>query len=259
MEELGDWKHFRCFTDSINQDEMVDFLKHSCKVLIIVFETSKIGHRPHIHATIIPHKAISTFRDDLRKKFPQIFGNKSYSINAVKNFDSNIKYCCKGTANDYPDILYTTLTDDEWKQYYNEYWKLQGKILKDKKNSGVNMGCQNGSSEEIVVKTKRVRTKTWSEKVSDLLLEDYAGLCDGIIAYHEGNAFPVPYDTLQEKLMEVILENLGKTAKNLDELILVRLYNAQYNCIIQNSNSLKAKKHFNSLLFSKVKTKLIST
>lgn len=249
---MEEFYHFRCFTESIVLEDLVNFLKTETDVLIIVFEVSHGSHKEHIHATLKFRKAINTFRDKLRKQFPSIFGNKSYSIQKVKNYDSNIKYCCKGKANDYPEVLFSTLSDAEIKQYYTEYWELQNSILKSKaKSNEVNMGCQNDSSLPIV-KTK-VKTVTWSEKLTKHIIEEYAGLCQGFVDYHRG--VKVDYDVLHETLVGIILERLGKVSKNLDEFILIRLYNAQLNAIIQQCGDDKSKSNFKKELAGKIKLK----
>lgn len=250
---MAEFYHFRCFTESIEQDELITFLKENTNVLLAVFETSYGSHRPHVHVTLQFPKSVNAFRDKLRQKFPTIFGNKSYSISKVRDYESNLKYCCKGTASDYPDVLYTTIPDDMVKQYYNEYWVVQKSVLKAKaKSKEVNMGCQNDSSLPEV-KQPKVRTLTWSEKLHKTIVADYPGLCQGFVQYHSG--LTVDYDMLHEALTGVILEHLGKHAKNLDEFILIRLYNAQLNSIIQNCGDEKCKTNFKKELSQKIKGK----
>lgn len=249
---LGEFYHFRCFTESIDRDELVTFLKEQATVLLAVFEESHTTHRPHIHVTLQFPKSVNAFRDKLRQKFPSIFGNKSYGISKVRDYESNLKYCCKGKPNDYPDVLYTTITDDMIKQYYNEYWAVQDSILKAKAKSNVevNTGCQNDPSTK-----EKVRSQTWSEKLHKTIVNDYPLLCQGIVQYHSGQS--VDYDLIHETLTGIILENLGKHAKNLDEFILIRLYNAQLNAIIQNCGDEKSKRNFKKDLSQKIKGKTL--
>lgn len=251
---LGEYHHLRCFVENVDVPKLVEFLKLETQVLVIVHEISTIGHRPHIHATIRFRKAINTFRDKFKKEFPQLFGNKSYSITKVKNYDSNIKYCLKGVPNDYPDVLYSTLTDDEIKQYYNEYWEVQDSILKSKaKSKEVNMGCLNDPSCNSLLVPK-AKSKTWSEKLTKYIIDEYPLLCQGFTQYHSGQK-TVDYELLHETLVGIILEHLGKHSKNLDEFILIRLYNAQLNAIIQQTGDDQAKRNFKKELSGKIKSK----
>lgn len=252
--DIAEYYHFRCFTETIVLDDLVTFLKEQSNVLLIVFEESKITHRPHIHATVRFPKAVNTFRDKLRQKFPNLFGNKSYSICKVRDYDSNLKYCCKGKPSDYPEVLYTSLGNDEIKQYYNEYWQVQDSILKAKAKSKdeVNMDCQNDPLLIVEAKSK-VKSLTWSEKLTKTIIRDYPLMCDGFVQYHNNKS--VDYDLLHEGLTGVILEHLGKHSKNLDEFILIRLYNAQINAIIQQCGDDGAKRNFKKELSQKIKHK----
>lgn len=243
----------RCFTEQVDVSKLVNFLKTETDVLVIVHEVSKVGHRPHIHATIRFRKAINTFRDKFRKEFPELFGNKSYSISKVRDYESNLKYCLKGAPNDYPDVLYTTLSDDDVKQYYNEYWVVQDSILKSKaKSKEVNMGCQNDSSLDCI-SVPKTKSKTWSEKLTKHIIDTYPLLCQGFIQHHSGQK--TDYDLLHETLTGIILEHLGKHSKNLDEFILIRLYNNQLNAIIQQTGDEVAKRNFKKELSAKIKHK----
>lgn len=260
METLGEWKHFRCFVKDVDELQLVDFLKEHCEVLIIVLEHA-MSDRRHIHATIRPFKAINTFRDALRKKFPQIFGNKSYSIAKVRDYDSNIKYCCKGRCNDYPDVLYTTLTNEEVKQYYNEYWLL-AKQIQDSKQSivsktEVNMGCQNDPSVNEAVIVKRPRSLTWSEKLTKTILQDYPLLCEAIVQHRDGLLTEMDYPYYQDKLLGIILKSLGRHSKTFDDFMLLRFYNAQYNAIIQARGSSQTQENFEKMMGDKLRTKLL--
>lgn len=255
MEHLGEFHHLRCFTELVDVEKLVNFLKTETDVLVIVHEISKVGHRPHIHATLRFHKAVNTFRDKFRKEFPELFGNKSYSISKVRDYESNLKYCLKGIPSDYPDVLYTTLSDADVKQYYNEYWALQDSILKSKaKSKEVNMGCQNDPSCESTL-VKKVKSKTWAQKLTKHIIDEYPLLCQGLCQHRSG--MNVDYDLLHESLTGIILEHLGKESKNLDEFILIRLYNGQLNAIIEQTGDDVAKRNFKKDLSQKIKSKTL--
>lgn len=260
METLGEYHHLRVFTENTNLTKLVDFLKQNTDVLCIVSEISKLGHRPHIHATIRFKKSINQFRDNFRKEFPQLFGNKSYSISAVKNYDSNIKYCLKGKANDYPDVLYTSLSDLEVKQYYNEYWAMMDGILKSKAKSKEPSSLPLSESESnpdnaIVIVKQKQRAIPWATKLTNFIIKEYPLLCSGIVDHLNGA--DVNYDLLHETLTGIILEHLGQASKNLDEFILIRLFNAQINAIIEKTGDAPSKKALKKSMSQKIRTRTI--
>lgn len=234
----------RCFTDNINIDNLVEFLKKETNVLLIVFEVSHGGNRPHIHATIEFKNAVNTFRDKLRKEFPELFGNKSYSISKVRDYDSNIKYCLKGKANDYPHVLYTTLLDEDVKQYYYEYWKLKQTICNNKKEAELKTQKSSECCDEgYEAPKKKPKVLTWSLKLKKYIKDNHPDIVHKYITYF--NSYKCDdYAKLQDQLVEIILDHLGRDAKNLDDFIICRFYNAQVNSIIKESNDDKAKQNF---------------
>jgi len=254
MESLGEYHHLRVFTENVDLDKLVDFLKQNTDVLCIVSEISKIGNRPHIHSTIRFKKSISQFRDNFRKEFPQLFGNKSYSINPVRNYDSNIKYCLKGKANDWPDVLYTSLTDLEVKQYYNEYWQMNDMLLKAKSKKQQDLLPESESKDIVIVKQKQ-KAIPWSVKLTNYIMKEYPLLCSGIVDHLNGA--DVNYDILHETLTGIILEHLGETSKNLDEFILIRLFNAQINAIIKKTGDPSSQKALRKSMSQKIRQRTI--
>jgi len=226
MSKLGEFMHFRCHTETLEVTDLVTFLQKETDLLMIVREFGK-KNREHIHATLILKTAKSTFVDRLKKSFPTVVGNGSYGLKAVRDFDKNARYTYKGAPNDYPDILFTTHSETEWKDYYKRYWEEFTKLHKKE----VNTGCQNGSFFEAEVKPK---SKAWSLKVSEELWEDHRPLFASIW-YHHGAKDYTPIDNLkdnQDYLADYLLKKLGTSAKILDKFIFERLYRGVYNYIL---------------------------
>lgn len=227
---IGDFQHFRVFTETVDLPVFVDFLKTETDLLMIVKEFGK-SNREHIHATLKLKTAKTTFLDRLKKKFPSIFGNKSYSLKPLRDFDKNARYCYKGVANDYPDILYTQHTEEEWKDYYNRYWNE----FKENKKV-VNTGCQNDSTFLVSeAKSKSKSSKSWLLKMCEELYDEHKPLF-GSIWYHNGCKDFEPINTLndnQDYLANYLLKKLGGSAKNIDDIIFERMYTGMYFYILQ--------------------------
>lgn len=227
--EIKEFRHFRAFTDGIDLGKLVDFLKRECEVICIVKEFGK-SNREHIHSTISLKSPLSTFRDRLKKEFPTLIGNKMISMEKVREYDNNLRYCFKGRPNDYPDILYTVV--DNWKDYYTRYWKQYDELHK---KAEVNMGCQNDPSVN-----KKVRSKTFQVRLAEEILDDYEGLCKAIWFHNgyknvAGDEVYVPQENLQhyqEYLANLLLQKMGKSYKILDDFIFERMYRGLYNTIL---------------------------
>lgn len=225
---IGDFQHFRVFTESIDLPVFVDFLKDETDLLVIVKEFGK-GNREHIHATLILKTAKTTFIDRLKKKFPSICGNKSYSLSPVRDFDKNLRYCYKGTASDYPDILYTQHTTDEWRSYYKRYWDEFKAIRVG------NTGCQNDTTLLVLEAKSKSKSKPWLQKLCEELYEEHKPIF-GSIWYHNGCKDFEPINTLkdnQDYLAGYLLKKLGASAKNIDDFIFERMYTGMYTYILQ--------------------------
>lgn len=244
--------HFRCFVDQLNEADLVSFLKETTDVDVITHEEG-LNIRQHIHSIIRIPIRMNTWRDHLLKKFPTIKGNKSYSCAVVKKYDEMTRYCLKGRVNDWPDVLYTKYTEDQVKEFYSRYWKIQDEILAAKRVSvEVNTGCQNDPSTEIRV--KRVRAPTWSQKLTTTIIKEFPGLCNAVCQHYSG--VDIDYDEGHESLTSIILENMGQASKNLDEYILTRIYNAQVTAIIAKTATPVQKSVFHKRIARNIKSKV---
>lgn len=236
--DLGEFIHFRVHTETIDLADFLEFIQTETELLMMVKEFGK-HNREHIHATLQLKTAKSTFVDRLKKKFPSICGNKSYGMSAVRDFDKNARYTYKGKANDYPDILFTKHTEEEWKTYYRRYWDEFKEITKV-----VNMGCQNDPTLEV--KETKSRTKPFNLKLAEELWETSKPLFFTIWFYHASQIGicldeykPEGYKSAKHSLEEsqnyiadILYKKLGSFAKNIDDVIFERMYNGLYAYIL---------------------------
>lgn len=246
-----DFFHFRLHTDELQMADLVSFLHEQASVNFIVKEFGK-GNREHIHACLSLKVPRQTFTDRLKRKFTVVKGNGYYSLQKLKkDYDTNARYCYKGTASDYPDIVYTIHTEEEWKKYYNDYWS------QFKKNK-----VEHVDTTTYILPEKKVKVKAlpWSKKLTNRLFEDYPMLCKAIIDYHASNCgSDIEYDKLQQSLLSICLRALGNESKNLDEFILIRLYNGQLNAILSRYDHVfidKAQENYDRERYMSIRDRL---
>lgn len=87
---------------------------------------------PHIHAIVCTSMLIRSFRNKFLRAFPNLSGNGSYSITAVKDEDKYNRYMCKGAGEGSPPrivskngLLYTEdWAEEQHRRYYEEAPKL---------------------------------------------------------------------------------------------------------------------------------------
>ncbi len=231
MEEpkLGEYLHFRVHTETIDLVTFVAFLKQETDLLMIVKEFGKMN-REHIHATLILKTAKSTFIDRLKQKFPSIVGNKSYGLRPVRDFDKNARYTYKGSASDYPDILYTSHTEEQWKTYYKRFWETFKDLHK------VNTGCQNASLCKIVDDEPKSKSKStpFTLRISEELWSEHTPLFHSIWHFHGAKQYE-PINNLasnQDYLADYVERKMGSVAKAQDQFIFERIYRGVYSYIL---------------------------
>lgn len=212
--DLGEFLHFRVHTDELELDELMTFLNEQCDIHFAVKEYGK-SNREHIHSCLKLKVAKQTFIDRMKKKFPMIKGNGYYSLSKLKKgYDTNARYCYKGKANDYPDVIQSIHSKEQWLKYYNAYWE--------------EFKAKHPVPESVPLVSK-VKSKTFMMKVRDEVLE-YDGLVSAIwshYGYKSDFICPTDVETMelcQNYLAKVLYKNLGKSVKNIDDLIFERLY-----------------------------------
>lgn len=109
--------------DPGNLEKIAIYLRSVSKVIIVVQEISYKEKKLHIHALFQTTLKKSGFIQAFHKHFKDKYvGNQSYSCSVLEKEPENyIIYCCKGTRNEPPKVLYKA----EWvdsQMYWEHYW-----------------------------------------------------------------------------------------------------------------------------------------
>ena len=222
--------HFRVHYGSQDLNALVGWIRSNSVVTIIVREE---GDRLHIHSIISPIKTLSTFRQQFLKKYPNLKGNGSYSLEEVKEYDNLIRYICKGNSkDDLPDVLYQK--DINIEEMHQQYWKVNQEI------------------KEKVIKEKK-KGLTWIRQVARDFKEQYPEeviviqeLC---CAYKKTEEEVKHYEKAKLKLFNFVMYSLGINVKVLDDMIIVRLYKGIYNSYVQTGSQ---SEKYNNALYAKL-------
>lgn len=99
------------------------------------------ANRPHLHCYVDYSLTMSTFRQHLKKEFPNMEGNKDYSLKKVDNPSSLMSYICKEG-----DVKYKGFSDEEKSQILPWVTKEEYKKNEQKK---VNGNCNQFIVEEL--------------------------------------------------------------------------------------------------------------
>ena len=86
------------------------------------------GNRPHIHCVITEFpKTKSTFCQQLKKRFPVVVGNKSFSCETKDDMEAQLRYLSKGNSlEEQPEVLYNDNIDVE--SYHSQYWEINNSL-----------------------------------------------------------------------------------------------------------------------------------
>lgn len=195
------------------------------KIHLCVQEVSQ-KDKKHIHMIHDTLKTISSFGTNLRKQFPFLTGNGSHaSAPFKKTYDDNILYCCKGSKNEMPHVLYTCLDPIVIEQAHKKYWLDQEKFL-----------IEHGVKPED--KKKKERVPNFIDKViAELSLEEKRSY-----SYHQSIYKPTDNEIIKRQELEQIIswtciKNLGKHAKVCDDNIVTRLINGvRLKCVTDYGN-----------------------
>lgn len=239
--------------------DVYQYLITICDVVLCVFEQH--DNRPHIHMLFNERKVTqSTVIQKLKKRFPFIHGNGAYSCQDVTKLKKKKRqdepesgdpekaknYLCKGASiNEMPIVIGHTDVDIE--KYHNDYWTRYLE-LKSNGNHEVNMGCQNDSS--LVSKAK---SKSWSERVFDDVVEKYQSQCMCItqfqLIYRPSDYEKEMYDKSRKEIFRYMMKCLGKAVKKINHKIIEELWSGFINAIIQNSGNEESANAYSDKLF----------
>jgi len=115
-------------------------------------------YNEHSHIYIRKNVTIGAIRESLLKKFPEIRGNKSYSLkNAKKDEEHNVRYMLKGHKEEMPKVFFNTLnsfTEEDIRMEHMKYWEINGILPKPKEKESFNQFVINDFRALIATKEK---------------------------------------------------------------------------------------------------------
>jgi len=104
-------------------EKAVLYARSTAIVELAVFEISKLGHE-HIHMLFEPNVTKSAWVQGFHKHFNKRWvGNKAYSCSELEKDKENfLIYCCKGTRDTPPDVIFHFMTAEQVTGYWQKYW-----------------------------------------------------------------------------------------------------------------------------------------
>lgn len=196
------------------QDELwfvAEWVKNNTNLCLIVQEEAT---RTHFHALFTCPKTIEQFRKDLRKRFPQLEGNKTYSLKNVKSQKGIEDYLCKGEAKGILPVILkksSSWTDEKILQHHTSYWERH--VTEEESNKQAKQG-----SDSVISTTSgkvKIRTPTAIEKIAAKVLRQYGQ--DEVDKWANN-------EITRSKVIRVMMEYLGESGRGFDMIILKRLY-----------------------------------
>lgn len=215
-------------------------IRSEAKCLLAVQEISKEGKK-HIHVLSEYAKTVSTFGQRLTKAFPQIKGNRSHSSAEFRtDFETNLRYCCKGEKNSPPVVLYKSIGDIVIEDAHKKFWETQEKYVTEKGNK----------LDDFQKKKKTVSfVKQIVDKIPDSLANSYTAL--------QGLYNPSDYERgLLEKdkndIMDICILSFGQLAKTVDDYILSRCINGVLVKLVTDNGNTEQRQAMCSRLRNRV-------
>lgn len=197
--------HFRIHRLDI-WEPIRDFLIREGTHILSVYESD--AGRPHIHSVFQFPKTKSTFGQRLKKKFPNLEGNKDFSISEVKDTPEDLQnilqYICKADSKtDTPDVRFVSPNFNEDNKaeifrLHNEYWRVNSEL----KESNV---------QEVTTKQKAPRAKTFTE----LVLLEVKRECPN----HKWDMNEISMSLV----FDVVMKKLGEKVKTFDRQVLRKI------------------------------------
>lgn len=127
-------------SDVLTREAVVDFLGTSATGYFVVREV--VAARPHFQAIVYTAQTINAVRVRLRRRFPDIVGNRDYSLTLVKKEPNYVRYLCKGSgpsSGEEPDVvacqmLHPPNVMHEWTQYHLGRTEVAGVVTGRRKH-----------------------------------------------------------------------------------------------------------------------------
>lgn len=126
--------HFALRVDGDQHQRFAEWFDGFGSSYFIVRETVD-GENVHMHMVFTAEIPIKNIRSRFNRAFPDLTGNKSYSLTGVEDLDKYHRYMCKGNSEDeLPEVLakhgmiYTAdWVDDRHAEYWDVHNQLQVK------------------------------------------------------------------------------------------------------------------------------------
>lgn len=159
---MADWSVYAIRLDAEDPTELLAFLDKEEGAYMVVKELE--DSNPHFHVVVHSKKKIAAVRAALKRALPNINGNGSYSLSAVRDLHKYVRYMCKGESVDKkPDIVgarglnYQT---DEWiEEQHDEYWVSALEIARKRDDKKVPLI-------PLVIDLCKEKNVKWSDRVA---------------------------------------------------------------------------------------------
>lgn len=197
------------FTHS--NDEILEMFKlfmtsYAVPLIMVIEEADDEVNRTHTHSLIQTPITINTFRKQLKKKFPDINGNKDFSITQVKDPYAMLRYVAKGKTSKAPNVLFSNFDSELVAQAHLDYWKENVELKKSHKQSST------------------PKQQTWTD------------LC-WLDVQKQVTPFEYPVERQHiEQITKVVLQHLGSTARKLSQKIISDMVWGFANALIIRSS-----------------------
>lgn len=197
------------------EDELpvyAEWVRKNTTTCLIVKET---GQRGHIHALIETRKKLEQFRKDMKRQFPNLEGNRDYSMKNVKSQEGIEDYLCKGEGlGNLPFIYQKSIswTDEKIQDHHQSYWNRHS--TEEQANKAAKQGSDSITTNE---KGKlKIRTPTVVEKIASKIRNFYGEEEVAGWGYHD--------EITRKKVLTLTLQYLRDLGKTLDIIVLKRIY-----------------------------------
>ena len=197
------------------EDELpvyAEWVRKNTTTCLIVKET---GERGHIHCLIETKKKLEQFRKNMKLQFPNLEGNKSYSMKDVRSDKGIQDYLCKGECLGEMPFVYEkspSWTDEKIKQHHESYW------ARHIQETLANTLAKTGNDSIIPAKQGKlkIRTPTAVERIAQKVRNHYGEEEIASWGYHN--------QITRKKILSILLEYLRDLGKTLDIIVLKRIY-----------------------------------
>lgn len=131
-----DTQHIAIRVDGDSSVELCQVLDKDGGAYLVVKELE--GSNPHFHAVLHSVRKLSAVRQALKRAMPQLNGNGSYSVTAVRDLTKYQRYMMKGeTREKLPHVVAAhgvLYTDSAWQsEMHDAYWDENDSIQRKRK------------------------------------------------------------------------------------------------------------------------------